>query len=161
MAFKAFEEGDSGKQEGSWVYWKKDPDNGKPVRFRMRAIPTSFNVALRMRLNKGIKSQDVGKRPAVEIIERQIEATRERAFYAVLDSENFAILVGGPSTAQALSDLLGEPVEAGQEVKVDGRWPKLGKYLMSLLEPLAAWLSDKADDLAKLEADEEEELGKT
>jgi hypothetical protein len=161
MPFKAVGEGDSEKEKGTWTYWKKDPDSGKPVRFRLRTIPPSFNGVLRARYNRGIKSDQIGKRPAVEVMERQIEATRDRALYSIMDSENFVILIGGASTAEALTGLLGKPVEAGQELIVDGNWPALGKFLLDLFPPLAAWISEKADELAGLEADEEEELGKT
>jgi hypothetical protein len=161
MAFKAVVEGDAGKEQGTWVHWKKDPDNGRPVRFRLRPIPPSFNTALRARFNRGIKSDQLGKRPAVEVMERQIEATRERALYALLDSENFSISLGGPSTAAAVSELLGKPVDASEEVLVDGHWPALGKLLMELFPPVAEWISNKAEELTRLEADEEEELGKT
>lgn len=146
--------------------WKKDPDSGKLIRFRLRPVPASFDKAARVRYNRGLKSENVGKRLATDIIERQIEATRDRALYALLDSENFEIEVGGESTAAAIGQLLnghlaGAQVLPGGIIGVDGRWPVLGKYILELMPPIAAWISEKADELTKLEADEEEELGKT
>lgn len=165
MPLKAFDEDDSKKDVGVWIPWKKDPDNGKLIRFRLRPIPPSFDKAARVRHNRGLKSENVGKRLATDIVERQIEATRDRALYALLDSENFEIEIGGESTAAAIGGLLngnlvGAQVLPGGIIGVDGRWPQLGKYLLELMPPLAAWLSEKADELAKLEADEEEELSK-
>jgi hypothetical protein len=161
MGIKLIDEADSKTDAGTWVPWKKDADSGKVIRFRLRPVPASFDRAQRARFNRGIKSKNVGDRQAVEVVESNFKSTRERALYALLDSENFEIEIGGESTAAAVSELLGVAGAApGQVVLVDGQWPKLGNYLLELMPPLAAWINEKADDLAKLEADEEEELGK-
>lgn len=148
-------------QGGQPVFWRRDPDTKAPVRFRLRSVPAAFDKQLRAEFNRGVKADRIGKRSAVELTEKTIDATRRRAAYALVDSEGFVIRIGDAAAAAAYSEVLGEQLKPEQDVKLDGRWTDAVKELVLTYMPrLAAWLSDKADELLAQEAEEEEDLGK-
>lgn len=146
---------------GQLVFWRRDPDTQKPVRFRIRSVPAAFDKQLRAEFNRGVKVDRMAKRSAVELTEKTIEATRRRAGYALLDSDSFVIRIGDAAAAAAYGEVLGEQLQPGQDVKLDGRWsPALQELVLTYMPKLSAWLSDKADELLAQEAEEEEDLGK-
>lgn len=161
MPLRFVVEEDSKADAGTWVPWKKDPDTGKLIRFRLRVIPKGFTQAQRARFNRGIKSENLGKRLATDIQEKQLDITRARALYALLDSENFEIIVGGPAAAQRFAELLGRAIEPEQVLTVDGLWPQIGEYVLAEYEELAAWINNRSEELRGIEVEEEEELLKT
>jgi hypothetical protein len=160
MAFEKVEESDV--QEGQKTFFKKDPDNGRPVFVGIRPVPSWKQRALRHEIAKGLTTGKAAKEEINRIVDRNEEFTRRKALFAMTFTENFSIRAAGPQSAEAIGVALGAPVEPKTDVVLDGRWNDALKLLVLTTWPeLAAWVVEKSDAMGRLEAEEEEELGKT
>jgi hypothetical protein len=156
---------DSETERGTLVFWRHDPDAKDPktkkplaVRFRLRRVDADWDRETRKRIAKAIGGK--AKLTGDELIERQVRLTRDRAAYALLDSENFSLVVDGPNAVQYFNEQLKPetPLQVGDVVKLDGKWTaELKNGLFKAMPELASWISDKSDELKNLEAEEEEE----
>jgi hypothetical protein len=85
---------------------------------------------------------------------------------ALVDSRDLSLSLP-PEQAAKLSELLGEPIESGAFVLLDGKLSKvlvremLVEFLAEVRPAIVRWIEAKSAKLAALDADEEEELGKT
>lgn len=91
-------------------------------------------------------------------IEAQGKANTEKAAYCLVDSEGFDLEVAGPEAAQRLGALLGEKLELGQVIRLDGRWTDALKALVfASLPDLVDFIGGRARKLrGEDEAAEEE-----
>lgn len=153
MAYRQFEE----KSRGELVFWRHDPDNKKPIRFKLQPVPAAVTKQLRARFTEGKRAEKIGKQPAARVAQLHEDFVRDRAAYALLDSENFAIVIGDDKAREKYSEALGREVQLEEEIVLDGAWTDEVKALvLTFSPPIADWINHKVDEMSALEAEEEE-----
>lgn len=144
--------------DAAGVWYESGKDHGKPVRYKVRAVPYEVDKRIHREAYRDAKVRHIGRQSASSAIERMQEYTLLRAAYALVDTENFSIEVGDEGAAVLYSKLLGDKVAAGAEVVLDGKWTdELRKDVLAVVRKRAAWISDKADKLTEAEVEDEEE----
>lgn len=143
-------------QEGQWFTWKKDA-KGNPIRFRVRSIPAEEVRRIRAK-HGGMKAEALERKSVAQNLAFGEAIVRDRAAYALLDSENFDIAFGDEATADKFVRAGLPSAKVGTEVFMDGQWTEGLKDLVLTGAPkLAGWVSAKADERANLEAEEDAE----
>ena len=153
-----------GQAEWTWFPLPlKDRDPADPVpELLIRRVPSGklnelsyrhFGKKQRVLYKKGGAIQDHNA-------EQVVAFGLAKAAFALLESKNAEVQADGES-APELSKLLGFPVEPGQRVVLDGNWGRagFGAYVLELVPGLAAFVNRSADSLAKIEREDEDELG--
>jgi hypothetical protein len=140
---------------GKWVEYQPG------VEFFVRAIPPSEQRRIEnkyMGNQRRVVQNEEGR--VVKIDSAKTEALLvERAAMALLDSRGAEFSILGSALAEKFTVALGEKVEPGALLKLDGRWTQaLRELVLSLGPTLRDWLNEKATELVK--ADQEEEEGK-
>lgn len=122
--FKAV--GDDEQDPGQWFDFTKGPDG---VAFKVRRIPGA--VARRIGLSKmGAKRMMTAKGTPVDT--RDVFAARlAQASYALLDTRNFEVRMGGPKAAERYATAVNDAgIKADDLVKLDARWNDAVKELV-------------------------------
>jgi hypothetical protein len=153
-----------GQAEGTWFPLPlKDRDPKDPVpELLIRRVPTGklnelsyrhFGKKQRVLYKKGGAIQDHNA-------EQVVAFGLAKAAFALLDSKHAEVQADGES-APELSKLLGAQISPGQRVTLDGNWGRDGfaAYVLELVPGLAAFVNRSADSLAKIEREDEHELG--
>lgn len=148
--------GDEKGGQGQWFVRGKD--HGKPVRARIRGISTTVNRDIRRRVYGGVKSRKQGNQPLAADMDRLEDFARERAVYALVDVENWSIVLEDEAAVAAYAPLLGlTDAQPGVEVYLDGKLTEdLKRLYLSHCQNECGWISDKAQSLVDVEIEEEE-----
>jgi hypothetical protein len=148
---------DASADPGELVFWKKDPDNGEPVRFRLRRPDGEFDRQIRKQTVRGLRAEQLRSMSAAKAVDRGWEIAVSRASHVLLDSENFAVLLPDPKAAAVFGEALGQAIDVGAVVVLDGKWNDAVKAVVfETLPALVGWINDKADELLRLEAEDED-----
>ena len=157
------------KAPGRWYTYTTETDQdgkpapvlceGKPVRARIRAIPEPKLLEINIR-HFGRKRELTWKRDETRgqiDPEAQAKSNVEKAIFALVDTDHWAVLPSDEESAAALRDL-GIPAEAEKPAYLDGHWtPKVREWFFGLHLTVAAWVASKAGDESSDEAREEAE----
>jgi len=151
---------------GTWVPLGIDPDTGEQIRLKLRPIPPS----LHLKINRRHGYRENASPDVVSAI------IREKARYALLDSEHFSIVLESHEDGEEFSKALGSEVEIGEPLSLDGRWnAAVADVLFERVPiqvkgvddegkprswPLDFWIIRQADKLGAIEGEREEALGK-
>jgi hypothetical protein len=149
---------------GKWHVWKIDPDNGKPIRARLRQIPQGIenkirsahkSESLRVHVNK---SNEEGSMDVDLVRNRKI--ARDRAAFALLETENYNVGIGDDDAAALWSKLSESVVEKGKELVLDDKWhlgalkgheltenPEFAGWCISIIDGDAAELAERNAEL--------------
>jgi hypothetical protein len=150
---------------GEWVDYQVDPENKKPVRFRIRSLPEAKEREIgRKHLGRKFEMFLRRRKASVEHdLEKLDAANAEAAEWCWLDSENFLGVAEDSEGAEEYGKLLGITIGVGEQFTFDGRLTvAVKRHLLGLHHHLAAWIVERAKD-AQLRSDEEraeEETGK-
>jgi hypothetical protein len=141
--------------EGRWITIGTDGD--RKVRLKVRTLTPQEVEATRREAFGRLKGRQLGKELAFRLLERTEAETVERAIREVLDSENFTIgIVKGDEALY--SKALGKPVQAGEDVLLDGHWTdEVKRDVFENIDGLAARVDNKVAKLVLAEAEEEDE----
>lgn len=94
-------------------------------------------------------------------MDAQAKANAEKAAYCLVDSEGFELEVAGQEAASRLGSILGEKLEVGRVVRLDGRWSDALKTLVfASLPDLVDFIGGRARKLRGDDEDAEEEREK-
>lgn len=124
--------GDADKDPGVWHDWKEDPEQtarkGTKVMVRacIRGIPQSVenkikganraeSMTIRQPHRSNYSETDLD-------MERQRKIARDRAAFALVETESYEVFVGDDDAAKTYSRLLGEIVPKAVNVTLDGKW---------------------------------------
>lgn len=143
---------------GEWFTWRED--DGQKLEVCVRRLPPAEA--------KRIEQKHFGKRRRIVYTDKgttqdldtvaQERSAHEKASYSMVDTRGFEIEASGEGAAQGLAGILGEKVEVGSVVKLDGRWSDALKDLVFAgLPDLPDWINEKARESAKRDAEEAEE----
>src|SRR5512138_752521 len=127
-------------------------DEGE-VRLRIRRIP--FELGLRMESRYGreelIVNRQGFKRPQrVHSADEEITILKDKASWAWTGCEGLTIEIADDEAASQWSQLLGEPVIAGQVVALDGHLTEQVKRRLFAKDlDLAVWILKRADELGR------------
>ena len=162
---------DTAEVTGDWVPWRDG------IEFLIRPVPVAVNAKFERAYTRGLQTGQVSRQAAAQAAARGVEVTRERATYALRDSRGplldtkpgepekrgagFELSVpASPAFIEELSELLQGDVKPGSDVCLDGRWTDELKAFVFRYIHLQKWISDKADEIAGHEAQEEAAAGK-
>ena len=148
--------GEDAAPQGTRVHWRED------IYATIRPVPYTVDERINRELNRGVKAAQLAQQPAERVGQRGVAFTQKRAAYALLDTEGMEIETASPEIVDALREALAAAVDVGKAVVLDGHWTDAVKAaVFRYLPRFAAWISNEADRLARDEAQEEIELGKT
>ena len=141
---------------GKWIVRGKD--HGKPVRVKIRPIPSSVNREIRRGVLGNVKSRKAGNRSVAENLEQLEDLVVARAAFALQEVENYAIELADAAAVAMYGPLLKVEVKPGEEVYLDGKCTEeVKERLFSDYPAEASWVAEQAEKLTRVEAEEEEE----
>lgn len=126
--------GDADKDPGIWHDYKVDPDlsarMGREVmvRARIRGIPQSVENKIKA-ANRAetmtVRQPHRSNYSETDLdMERQRKIMRDRAAFALVETENYEVFVGDEDASKTYSRLLGEIVPAESNIMLDKKWGK-------------------------------------
>lgn len=168
------EYGNAANDPGVWEDYGTDPDNGKPVRVRVRGIPAADEEKIRRDGGVWQSKQTVrfvGKRGTSEIdieLEKEKAVARGRASFAMVETENWCVFIGDEETAEAYRALCpGAPVEIGKDLLLDKLWASgapsataVRAHYFEEHSDLATWIIGKVDGEKTRTLERQEDLRK-
>lgn len=164
MSLKMFGNAEGG--QGAWSPLTLKVEGTRVhVELLIRKVPSGKDDELQFR-HYGRKLQ-LRFRRGEQLIDRDPEKLLayaiDKASFALLDSRGFpAIEAADLEMAAKLSEVLGRAVPIGEEIPLDGAWtPGLKRLVFSTWRDVLAFVNKTADELAIVETEEEEDLGKT
>jgi hypothetical protein len=135
---------DSAGDPGEWSEYGLDPDNGRPIRFRIRLMPEAIErrimarhpkAALKWEQKKGRQYMNPGDSEA------QIRANAEGAEWALAETENFLAMVEDSGAAERYAALLDKPLKVGDVVSLDEHLtPAVKRHVFEQYPSLALWV---------------------
>lgn len=156
-----FLKGTAAPEHGEWFLFGKDSD-GSDIRFKVRRISPGKEHEIERRLAGRKGELHSRKGDLVLPVDRDVDlaAEIEKAVYCLIDSENVSVTMLEQAAADDYSGVLGEPVDHGQTLKLDGRWtPDLRKLFLSDELRVGRKIITEARKLG-VQAVQEEEEGK-
>jgi hypothetical protein len=144
-----------------------DAPSGKPedaATFFVRRITTAKS--------REIENSIFGRKRAVRVkrgmseVEQDIpksdEVTRQKAYFALIDTKNVEVGIGDDAAAAEYSKILGREVKKGETVCLDGKWGQdLKEFFFAAHHDFAAWVVNKGEQQEVEAKAEEDDLGKT
>ena len=133
---------------GDVVDYMADPDTGLMVKLVLRRLTGTVERNLKrkfdqdqLRVKGGVTTVD---------LEKTRRFTRARAAASLKDTIDYSLVVADDEAAETYSALLGRPVKAGEEVRLDGLWNDGLKehYLEEhgeLVNFVVAWIDKEKD----------------
>lgn len=159
MALKLI--GEDVEASSSRVVWQRDGE-GREIAFFIRPVPASVDERISASVSRGLKGRQILDQSATRMGQQLVARTALRAAYALTGSERFDVETSSPKVVAALSKAIGREVKPDVPVLLDDCWNDDVKAEVFDLAPrIAAFISNKADELAGQDAEEEAALGKT
>lgn len=156
MALKFYAATDT--DPGEWRTWREEGE--QKLEIRIRRLPPAEERRIDAK-HFGKKRQVVYGRKGIQQdldVEAQDKANREKAAYCLVDSRGFELEVAGPEAANRLSSLLGEKLEEGHVVRLDGRWADvLKETIFAGLPSLVVFIGAEARKMRGEDDEDEEE----
>lgn len=152
--------GEDTKSQGMKLLWRNISEDEK-VYLVVRAVPRAMRDRFVRDAERRYKTRKFANQTLDKATEQYEEIRNRCAAYALLDSEGFDLLSDSPSICGEVSEALGEKVEPGKVVKLDGRWTEELKAVVFRHVEIARWIDDAARKIEGVEDEEEAELGKT
>jgi hypothetical protein len=148
---------------GDWVLWREEavkdkagkpvvnPETKQPkvdkVEVRLRRIPAGKEREIEFH-HFGRKRQLTHRRQGAvqEIdVEQQLRVDRDKAAYCMLDTRGFELEVAGTVAAEKIGGLVGQTLEVGAVVTLDGKWTDALKgVIFDGVPELVDWIGDQA-----------------
>jgi hypothetical protein len=159
MAF--FKEYGRPENDGGEYFTVQSNEEGE-VRLRIRRIP--FELGLRMESRCGreemvTNAQGFRCPQRVHAAADEIAILKDKACWAWTGCDGLTLEIADDEAAAQWSQLLGEPVMAGQVVTLDGRLTEPAKRRLFAKDlDLAVWLLKRADELGRKYDKREERL---
>lgn len=146
-------------EDGSHAEWfGRGQDHGKAVRARIRPVPADVNRALRRRVYGDVKSRRSGNQSVARDLELLEQFARERAVYALVDTENWGVELVDQAAVDEYAPLLKVEAKPGDEVLLDQRCTdEVKRRYLTDFPREAGWVSDKAESITQSALEEEDE----
>lgn len=145
--------------QGEWCTYAVDPKTGEKVELQIRPLPAGEDRRMSAKYfgrERKVTWSEEG-RTQTSNVQRSEEFVRERAILALVETRGAETRVMDAKSAEAYGKVLGEALEVGQLVTLDGHWTQELKALVFADSPeLAVWCSEKATQLRTTAAQEEE-----
>jgi hypothetical protein len=123
------------------------------VRLRIRRIPFELGLKLESRYGREefVTNKAGFKRPQrVHSSDEEISILKDKACWAWTGCEGLTIEIADDEAATQWSQLLGEPVTAGQVATLDGKLSEpIKRRLFAKDLDLGVWILQRADELSK------------
>lgn len=143
---------------GEWFTWREE--GGERIEFLIRRLPPAESARIERQILGAKWEIRYRRKAAVQEFDRDRtqRVNRAKATYCLLDSRGFEAEPAGPAGAEELGKALGQPVEPGTVVSLDGRWTDPVKALMFERMPqIVDFVGTKALELEGEDAQDEEE----
>lgn len=157
--------GNADNDHGTWGDWKKDPETKRMVRTKVRGIPASVEEKMKREVNQEkltLRNKSGSDYTETDIdLERSRRLIRNRAAFALLDTEGYEVFVGDPEAAAVYTEILGKHVEPESTLKLDGLWnPRLRAHVLHEHSDFAVHVVKRVDgDEEEARANEEQLSG--
>jgi hypothetical protein len=143
-----------GRPEGDQGEWFDIPaQDSERVRLRIRRIPFELGMKLESRYGREelVVNKAGFKRPQrVHTGDEEISILNDKASWAWVGCEGLTVEIADDEAAAQWSQLLNEPVSAGQTVSLDGRLSEpIKRRLFGKDLDLAVWILKRADEIGK------------